>query len=157
MSSRSKVYCLVCGCKKTCTNLTILTNHVLNDHCPSKEDTLHCPLCHHVTSTDHNIMTYHIRSQHTGDKPYHCPDCKCTFSLEANLNTHCRVRHQTQSVPTISSHSTSVVSNLKKHSCITCGKKFSSHSQLLHHSHIYCGKKTMIIRIAGKVLPILMV
>ena len=105
MSSSSKVYCFVRGCKKICTNSTVLTDHLLNNHYYSKEGILHCPLCHHVTSTDHNIMTYHIRSHHTGDKPYHCPDCKCTFSLEANFNTHCCVRHQTQSVPTISSHS----------------------------------------------------
>ena len=117
MSSSSKVYCLVRGCKKTCTNSTVLTDHLLNNHCPSKEVILHCPLCYHVTSTDRNIMSYHIRSHHTGDKPYHCPDCKCTFSLEANLNTHCRVRHQTQNVPTTSSHC--VVSNSKNHYCTT--------------------------------------
>ena len=125
MSSSSKVYCLIRDCKKTCTNSTVLTDHLLNNHCSSKEGILHCPLCHHMTSTDRNIMTYHIRSHHTGDKPYHCPDCKCTFSLEANLKTHCRVRHQTQSVPTISSHSTCVVSNSINHYCTTCGK--SSH------------------------------
>ena len=78
-----------------------------------------------MTSTDLNIMTYHICSHHTGDKPYHCPDYKCTFSLEANLNTHCHIRHQTQSVSTTSSHSTCVVCNSINHYCTTCGK--SSH------------------------------
>ena len=104
MLSSSKVYCLVRGCKKTCTNPTVLTNHLLNNHCRAKRGTFRCSLCHRITSTDRNIMTYHIRSQHTGDKPHPCPDCKCGFSLEANLNTHCRVRHQIQSVQTISSH-----------------------------------------------------
>ena len=72
MSSSSNVCCLIRDCKKTCTNLTVLTDHLLNNHCSSKEGILHCPLCHHVTSTDRticmyvtstdrNIMTYHIR------------------------------------------------------------------------------------------------
>ena len=77
-----------------------------------------------MTSTDLNIMTYHICSHHSGDKPYNCPDCKCTFSLEANLNTHCHIRHQTQSVSTTSSHSTCVVCNSINHYFTTCGKSF---------------------------------
>ena len=89
-------------------------------------------------------MTYHICSHHTGDKPYHCPDCKCTFSLEANLNTHCHVRHQVQSVPTTSSYSTCVVSNSKNHYCTTCGKKFSYYSHLLSHSRIHTGENPFI-------------
>ena len=120
------------------SNSIVLTDHLF------KERILHCPLCHHVTSTDHNIMTYHIRSHHTGDKPYHCPDCKCTFSLEANLNTHCRVRHQSQSVQTTSSYSTCVVSNSKNHYCTTCGKRFSYYSHLLSHSRTHTGEKPFI-------------
>ena len=61
----------LCCCKK---NSTVLTDH-LNNHCPLKLNTFQCPLCHHVTSTDCIIMTYHIYSHHTGDKSYHCPDC----------------------------------------------------------------------------------
>ena len=99
-------------------------------------------------------MTYHIHSHHTGDKPYHCPDCKCTFILEANLNTHCRVRDQVQSVPTISSHSTCVVHvfNSKNHYCTTCGKNS-------HIIVIYClilvhilEKNPLYVRTVGKVL-----
>ena len=86
--------CLVSDCKKTCPNSTVLTAHLLINHCSLKQGTFNCPLCHHVIGTDHDILAYHIRSYHTGDKPYHCPDCACTFSLEANLNTHRRVRHQ---------------------------------------------------------------
>ena len=88
--------CLVSGCKKTCPNSTLLTAHLLINHCSSKQGIFDCPLCHHVIGTDHDILAYHIRSHHTGDKPYHCPNCTCTFNLEANLNTHCRVRHQVQ-------------------------------------------------------------
>ena len=90
------LFCLVSDCKKTFPNSTVLTAHLLINHCSSKQGTFNCPLCHHVVGTDHDILAYHIRSYHTGDKPYHCPDCTCSFSLEANLNTHCRVRHQVQ-------------------------------------------------------------
>ena len=97
-------------------------------------------------------MTYYIRSHHTGDKPYHCPDCKCTFSLEANLNAPCCVRHQVQSVPTISCHSTCVVSNSKNHYCATCGKKFSCYSHLLSHSRTHTGENPLYVRTVEKVL-----
>ena len=40
-----------------------------------------------MISIDYNIMAYHNCSHHTGDKTYHCPDYKCTFNIEANLNT----------------------------------------------------------------------
>ena len=66
-------------------NSPVLTDH--HNHCPLKQDIFQCPLCHHMTSTDCNIMTCHIYSRHTGDKPYHCPDCTCTFSVEDNLKT----------------------------------------------------------------------
>ena len=77
-------------------NPTVLTDHH-NNHCPLKQDIFQCPLCHHKTSTDCNIMTCHIYSHHTGDKPYHCPNCTCTFSIEDNLKTHQCMCHQVQS------------------------------------------------------------
>ena len=82
-------------------------------------------------------MTYHIRSHHTGEKPYHCPDCKCTFGLEVNLNTHSHVCHQSQSIQTISSPSASAEYNFKKHFCTTCGKELSHSSKVSHHNHIH--------------------
>ena len=96
------MYCLIRDCKKICTNSIVLTDHLLNKHCSSKEGILHCPLFHHVTSTDCNNMIYHICFHHTGDKPYHCPDCTSTFNLEANLNEHYRVHHQVQNAYTMS-------------------------------------------------------
>ena len=91
-NTKPKLCYLVSSCKKTCVNSTVLTDH-LNNHCPLKLDTFQCSLCHHVTSTDCNIMTYHIYSYYTGDKSYHCLDCTGSFSLEDNFKTCC-VCHQ---------------------------------------------------------------
>ena len=75
-------------------------------------------------------MTYHICCCHTGHKPYHCPDCTCSFCLEANVNTHCCVHHQVE----VASAHCSLRSNSKYYHVCHQVKK-SSASQVSGQGH----------------------
>ena len=99
--------CVVSGCNEMFTNQT---DHLLNTHCIIVQGILHCPFpdCH-VTCYNSDVMTYHLCSCHTHDKPYHCfVECQCSFSLEANVKTHQRVRHNIQEMKIIPGCCTSV-------------------------------------------------
>ena len=98
----SPVCCLVSSCKETFATQSILTDHLFKTHCTKVQDIHHCPLLDcYVTCYDSSIMTYHLHSCHTHNRPSQCAECKCGFSLEANLKTHQRVRHNYQEMETI--------------------------------------------------------
>ena len=155
--------CLVSGCKETFISSSFITDHLLNIHCLKKHNVFHCPLCS-ITCYDFDMMTYHLRSCHTHDKPYHCQECKCIFSLEANLNTHQRVRHNIKETDMLThqekgchgnSQSSSVtISPHKKkqkcYKCESCDKSYTSQYGLMYHKLTHTGIRPFKCKECGK-------
>ena len=95
-------------------------------------------------------MTYHLRSCHTHDKPYLCQECKCIFSLEANLNTHQRIRHNVKetdstSKPGLMYHKLSHTGN-RPFKCMECGKGFKISTNLSLHKNVHSRERPHICK-----------
>lgn len=54
---------------------------------PASIKTFSCPQCH-STFLSQQLVTKHIRTQHTNEKPFECPQCDMTFDTKNHLDQH---------------------------------------------------------------------
>ncbi|CAG0885567.1 unnamed protein product [Darwinula stevensoni] len=105
-----------------------------------------CPHCNKLFAKKDTLMV-HIRSIHTGERPFHCPHCTKTFAARSKLNVHLQdhddKNHICPECGKIFRRWDLLEKHLKTHSqekpfkCPTCPKAFNMRKKLTDHLKVH--------------------
>ena len=111
--SKSKIQFSCKICQKKFLSQKLLQNHEISKVCDTAKRK--CVACNKIFS-DSTRLKYHMRTTHSGLKPWACANCDKTFGELRSLKEH-RLIH----------------APVRQHSCNRCGKKFVQRNHLKYH------------------------
>jgi len=139
---RQKYFCHICKKDKFYTYRQGFNQHMRIAHggLNGSQIKFPCSVCGLSLNTKYSLVR-HIRSQHTGERPFVCSECGDSFNQKQSLDGHIRSRH-TREKPFV---------------CSVCGKSFADVSNFRHHkethnprkykcSHVHCLRKFKTIK-----------